>query len=243
MKDILQDLINHTSNLGFIDLIKVVGTDTETQVSALSDDKNVIFNGVLKTPQPELIGTFGMPNLSKLKTILSFDDYDEDAKITMTRTNREGVDTPDSIHFETKAGDFVNDYRLMAKGIVEEKVKVVKYHGTSWNVEFTPSVNSILRLKKQSQANSDEKHFMTKVENGHLKVFFGDVSTHSGNFVFEANVNGTLGKALSWPVQEVVSILSLAGDKTMRILDKGAMEISIDSGLAVYSYLFPAQQK
>ena len=45
MRDNLQDLIQHTHGLGCIELIKVSGTDTETTVNAVSDDKTVIFSG------------------------------------------------------------------------------------------------------------------------------------------------------------------------------------------------------
>ena len=56
-----------------------------------------------------------MPNLSKLKTILSFDDYDDTSKINVTKKDENGVQVPSTIHFETNAGDFVNDYRLMSR--------------------------------------------------------------------------------------------------------------------------------
>ena len=243
MKDTLLDIIQHTSALGFIDLIKVTGTDTTTTISAIAEDKTVIVNGTFKNPNPEFIGVFGMPNLGKLKTILSFDDYDEHAKISMTRINRDGVDTPDSIHFETKDGTFVNDYRLMARSVIDDKVKHYSYKGNGWNVEFEPSVAGILRLKKQASANSEEQNFVTKLENGDLKIYFGDPSTHSGNFVFQSNVNGTLTSKWAWPVTQVMSILSLPGDKKYRINDQGATEITVDSGLAVYQYLLPAKTK
>lgn len=243
MKDTLLDIIQHTSALGFIDLIKVTGTDTTTNISAIAEDKTVIVNGTFKNPNPEFIGVFGMPNLGKLKTILGFDDYDEHSKISMTRVNRDGVDTPDSIHFETKDGSFVNDYRLMAKSIIDEKVKQYAYKGNGWNVEFEPSVASILRLKKQASANSEEQNFVTKLENGDLKIYFGDPSTHSGNFVFQSNITGTLTSKWAWPVTQVMSILSLPGDKKYRINDQGATEITVDSGLALYQYLLPAKTK
>ena len=243
MKDTLKDLIDHTSALGFIELIKVTGTDTETTINAVAEDKSVLLSGTFKNPNPEFIGTFGMPNLGKLKTILSFDDYDADSKINMNHQTRDGVQTPDAIHFETKNGDFINEYRLMSKTVIEDKVKTYAYKGTGWNVEFEPSVASILRLKKQASANSEENTFATRVENGDLKVFFGDPSTHNGNFVFESNVKGNLSKNWRWPVQPVLSVLSLPGDKTMKINDQGAAEITVDSGLAIYSYLFPAQTK
>jgi hypothetical protein len=243
MKDTLKDIIEHTSALGFIDLIKVAGTDKETVVKAVAEDRSVIVTGTFKSPNAEFIGTFGMPNLTKLRTILGFDDYGADSKINVTRVNRDGVDTPSTIHFETKDSSFVNDYRLMSKSIVEEKVKDVIFKGANWNVDFEPSVASIIRLKKQSQANSEEQNFTVKVENGDLKIYFGDPSTHSGNFVFEAGVAGTLSRAWQWPVQQVLSILGLPGDKKFRISDQGAAEITVDSGLAVYQYLLPAQSK
>jgi hypothetical protein len=243
MKDNLQDLIQHTHGLGCIELIKVSGTDTETTVNAVAEDKSVIVSGVLKHPNVEFIGTFGMPNLGKLKTILSFDDYDEHSKINVTRVNKGGIDVPEYIHFETKAGDFVNDYRLMSKAIAEEKVKSVLFKGTTWNVEFEPSIAGIQRLKRQASANSEEKNFTTKTENGNLMVYFGDPSTHSGNFVFYPGVTGTLNKAWMWPVKEFLSIMDLPGDKIIRISDAGATEIVVDSGLAVYRYLLPAQAK
>lgn len=243
MKDTLHDIIQYTSALGFIDLIKVTGTDTSTTINAVAEDKSVIVKGTFKNPHPGFIGVFGMPNLGKLKTILSFDDYDEHAKISMTHTNRDGVDTPDSIHFETKDGSFVNDYRLMARSIIDDKVKNIAYTGNGWDVEFEPAVDGIKRLKKQASANSEEENFATKLENGELRIYFGDPSTHSGNFIFQDNISGTLTSKWLWPVNQVMSILNLPGDKKYRINDKGATEITVDSGLAVYQYLLPAKQK
>jgi len=240
MKDNLQDLIQHTFGLGVIELVKVNGTDKQTTISAIAEDKSVVVEGTFATPQAEFIGTFGMPNLAKLKTILGFDDYDEHAVINVTR-NKD--DVPTAIHFETKAGDFVNDYRLMAKSIVEEKVKDVRFKGAKWDVEFEPTVAGIMRLKKQASANSEEIHFTTKTDKNDLKIYFGDPSTHSGNFVFHADVNGTLNKAWQWPVKVFMSIMDLPGNKTVRISDQGATEITVDSELAVYRYLLPAQSK
>ena len=243
MKDNLQDLIQHTHGLGNVDLIKVTGTDTETQINAVAEDKTVIVSGSFKNPNAEFIGVFGMPNLGKLKTILGFDDYDTDAKISVATSNRDGVDIPTTIHFETKDGSFVNDYRLMSKAIVEEKVKSVTFKGTTWNVEFQPSIAGIQRLKKQASANSEQEHFTMTTVNGDLKINFGDPSTHSGNFVFQPSVGGTLSKTWHWPVKVFQAILDLPGDKTIRIADAGATEITVDSGLATYRYLLPANAK
>jgi len=239
MKDNLLDLIQHTNNLGVIDLLKVIGTDTETKIHALAEDKTVVVNGTFKTPIAEFIGTFGMPNLGTLKTIVSFDVYDENSIITLAK-NKDGE--PSSIHFETKSGDFVSDYRLMAMNTVEDKVKPVAFKGAKWDVEFEPTVDGIARLKKQSQANSTETTFTIKSEGNNIRLYFGDPSNHSGNFVFATGC-GKLAKAWSYPIKVFTSIVDLPGDKKVRFSDQGAAEITVDSGIADYQYLFPAQQK
>jgi hypothetical protein len=244
MKDFLQDLIQNTHGLGIVELVKITGTDTLTKVEAIAEDRSVIISGTYKTPVADVIGTFGMPNLGKLRTILGFsEEYDENANISIVREIKDGNDIPTTIHFETKNKDFINDYRLMTKEIVENKVKTVTFKGASWNVEFEPTVASILRLKKQASANSEEVTFSTKTEKGNLKVFFGDPSTHSGNFVFQTDVTGTLSKSWDWPVKVFLSIMDLPGDKTVKISDQGATEITVDSGLATYTYILPAHAK
>lgn len=243
MKDNLLDLIQHTHGLGCVELIKVEGTDKETKFAAIAEDKTVIVSGSFKNPIADFIGTFGMPNLGKLKTILSFDDYDENAKISVSQSQKDGVDVPTVIHFETKNKDFINDYRLMIKAVVEDKIKNVKFNGNGWNVEFEPTVAGIQRLKKQAQANSEEPYFTTTTQNGDLRIFFGDPSTHNGNFVFHPGVKGTLSKAWKWPSKVFLAIMDLPGDKMVRITDAGATEITVDSGLAKYRYLLPALTK
>jgi hypothetical protein len=243
MKDNLLDLIQHTQGLGVIELVKIVGTTEETQIAAYAEDKSVVVSGSFKNTIPDFIGTFGMPNLTKLKTIVNFDDYDDKATINVTRVDRDGESVPAAIHFETATGDFVNDYRLMLKNLVEDKVKNVTFKGDKWDVEFEPSIAGILRLKKQAQANSEETTFTTKTENGDLKIYFGDPSTHSGNFVFQPGVAGKLSRQWNWPVKVFLAIMDLPGDKTVRFADVGAAEITVDSGLATYRYLLPAQAK
>lgn len=244
MKDNLKDLIDHTYALEGIELIKVTGTDKETQINAIAEDKSVIVSGSFKAPIGEFIGVFGMPNLSKLKTIIGFDEYDNDSKINVTtRKDANGEEVPSAIHFETKNGDFVNDYRLMNKTIAEEKVRSVAFKGATWGVEFQPTVAGIQRLKKQASANSEEQNFTIKTENGDLKIYFGDPSTHSGNFVFQAGIAGSLTKTWMWPVKQFQAIMDLVGDKTVRISDAGAAEVTVDSGVAIYRYLLPAQAK
>jgi hypothetical protein len=240
MKDNLLDLVQHTFDLGCIDLIKVTGTTADTVVNGVAEDKSVILEAQFANPVADFIGTFGMPNLGKLKTLLNLQEYREDAKLTITRR---ATGEPDGINFENKAGDFRNNYRFMASEIVNDKLKTLKFKGVNWHITFEPTVAAIQRLKMQAQANSEEPNFQVKTDSKNLKFFFGDHSTHSGNFVFQPDVTGTLKHSWSWPVAQVTSILGLTGDKTMKISDDGCMQITVDSGMAVYNYILPAQTK
>ena len=243
MRDYLLDLVEHTYDLGCIDLIKITGDDQTTQISGLAEDLSVVVQAQYNNPVPEFIGTFGMPNLGKLNTILNIPEYKEDAAITVSTQDRNGDKVPVGVHFENKAGDFKNDYRFMSSEIVNDKLKTVKFKGVKWNVDIIPTNASIQRLRFQASANSEETTFIAKTENGDLKFFFGDHSSHAGNFVFQAGVSGNLNKAWAWPVNVVISILSLPGDKTFKISDEGAAMITVDSGIADYNYILPAQTK
>ena len=240
MRDYLLDIVQHTFDLGCIDLIKITGTDSDTTVGGLAEDKSVIINAQFANPMADFVGTFGMPNLGKLKTLLNLQEYKEDAKLAVTRKANGELD---GITFENKVGDFKNNYRFMASDIVNDKLKTLKFKGVNWHVTFEPTVAAIQRLRMQAQANSEEPNFQVKTDGKDLKFFFGDHSTHSGNFVFQHDITGALKHAWSWPVSQVMSILSLTGDKTMQISDDGCMQITVNSGLAVYNYILPAQTK
>jgi hypothetical protein len=240
MRDHLLDLVEHTLKLGCIDLVKITGDDKSTVITGIAEDRNVVIEGTFAGPHADFVGTFGMPNLTKLNVLLNLQEYKENAKLSVTRRD---TGSPDGINFENVAGDFKNNYRFMASEIVNEKLKTVKFKGVNWNIEFEPTVAAIQRLKMQAQANAEEVNFKAKTDGKDLKFYFGDHSTHAGNFVFQADVNGTLKREWAWPIKTVISILDLTGDKTFKISDDGAAMITVDSGLATYNYILPAQSK
>jgi hypothetical protein len=243
MKDILQDIVAHTHSLGFLPLVKITGEKNNTTIESMAEDRSVIVTAKSKTPVEEFDGIFGMPNLDKLAQHLKNPEYKENAKIEVVKQQRNGVEIPTSLHFENAAGDFVNDYRFMNSDIINEKLKTVKFKGATWDIDFEPSIASVGRLKLQASAHTEENVFQVKTEDGNLVFFFGDASTHAGSFTFQSNVKGKLKQSWAWPVQQVMSILNLDGDKTIKIADAGAMQITVDSGMVEYNYILPAQSK
>ena len=243
MKEILQDIVSHTHNLGFLNLVKITGDDTATRFDSMSDDRSVIMFAQANEVYNEMKGVFGMPQLNKLKYLLDGAEYKEDAVIDLVMSDRNGQKVPVGIHFENKDGDFKNDYRFMNTEIINEKLKTVKFRGANCDVEVTPSLQAIQRFQFQAGANSEHVTFLTKIENGNLKFIFGDQSTHGGEFVFATGVTGKLTKAHTWPVGAILSILKIAdvNNCTLGISDVGALQITMDSGLATYKYIIPAQ--
>jgi len=242
MKDILQDIVSHTHNLGFLNIVKITGEATSTKIDSMADDRTVIMYAETTKPYPEMEGVFGMPQLNKLKYLVEGVEYKENAKIEIVKGQRNGVDIPIGIHFENSTGDFKNDYGFMNQDIINEKLKTVKFRGANWDVEIEPTKQAIQRFQFQAGANSEHTTFLAKTDKGNLKFIFGDQGTHGGEFIFATGVTGNLTKAHTWPINAILSIFKISdvNNCKLSISDAGALQITLDSGLATYKYIIPA---
>lgn len=243
MIDYLVDIVHHTHKLGIFDTIKVIGTEETTDLEAEADDKSVIMRAKFVKPCKDFKGTFGMPGISQLSTLLNLDEYLEDATITVTREIKNGEDIPVGIHFNKVSASFENDYRFMATALVNERVKTLEFNEPPYEVTLEPLVLSIQRLRQQSLANANELLFTAVVEDGDLVFNFGDHSTNSGKFTFARLASKTLDKRWAYPVSQVMGILALDGELKMKFSNVGALVITCNSGLIKYTYILPAQAK
>jgi hypothetical protein len=243
MKSILMDIVAHTHKLGFLNIARIRGTEEKTTIESMADDRSVVMYGQTIEPHQNMIGVFGMPQLEKLKYLLDCQEYQQDAKIELVTAERNGDVIPVGIHFENKDGDFNNDYRFMNEAVITEKLKTVEFNGPKWDIELTPTMSSINRFQYQVSANSEHTTFLAKTEGDQLKFMFGDASSHGGEFVFFSGVTGKLNKSWAWPVAPILSILKLAGANTtvLSFSNNGVMQITLDSGVAVYRYIIPAK--
>jgi len=209
----------------------------------MADDRSVIMYAETTDPQPDMIGTYGMPQLEKLRYLVEGKEYQDNAKIEVVTAQRNGETIPVGLHFENKDGDFKNDYRFMNQDIINEKLKTVKFRGVKWDVEVEPTVAAVQRFQFQAGANTEHTTFLAKTDGDKLVFTFGDQSTHGGEFVFATGVTGKITKAWTWPVTPVLGILKIAdaNNTKMSFSNEGAMQIELDSGLAVYKYIIPAQ--
>lgn len=243
MKDFLIDVVEHTVPLGAFEHLRVDGSDTETKISSTEKERSVVLRAKMHATVPEFVGTFGVPNLNQLSTLFKIPEYQDDkAKLTVERRAVNNAEQPTTIKFENGAGDFKNEFRLMASNIIENIEPLLKFNVTSWPVDFVPTVAAQQRLKYQTGANPEEKAVTFRVEGGEVKAMLGDSSSHSGSFVFHTGVDPKAKETIVVPVLVVNSILSLNGDKKIQMGGPGMM-ISVDSGIANYDYIIPMLTK
>lgn len=243
MQDLLKDIVSHTHSLGFLNIVKITGDDKTTKIDSMAEDRSVVLIAETAVPYSDFQGVFGMPQLNKLKYHLDCPEYKEDAKIEVMKMTLNGEEVPVGLHFENAVGDFKNDYRFMNAAIINEKLKLFKYNSPKWDVVVNPTVQSVQRFMFQASSNNEHETFVAKTDGGNLKFTFGDQSTHGGEFIFASNVAGKLTKSWSWPVTIVLSILKIADTNncTMCFSNEGALQITLDSGLAEYKYVVPAK--
>ena len=244
MIDTLKEILAYTHSLGFLDLVKVVGTETTTELNAMASDRTVVLNSKLVQPVTEFEGIFGLHDLSRLNTLVNIPEYRENATITVNHLKTADRLVPTGITFLNASKDFKNEYRFMSQEVVETQLPPRTRKDIHWDVTIQPSVCAIQRLKYQSQAaGSSASTFQAKVENKDLVFSLGDESSHSGEFKFRTNISGNLKTPRHWPLSHVQGILGLTGDKVLEISNDGAMQITVTTGQSVHQYTILASIK
>lgn len=243
-RDVVQDIVKHTAGLGFISSVKVTGTDTETTLDAMDNDRTVILKAKLHNAVPEFAGEFGLGNLGFLSGVSGLPNYQaDDATVEVVSRDRNGVSTPDHLLFKDAEGN-TDQYRFMSKEIVEQTLQTVKFKGVEWDVVFEPTKQKVSELTQVASIYGGiEPNFTVKTENGNLVVTVGaSDGSFTGKRTFANNVSGELNEGYAWPLSQVLAILKLgmSGSCVMNISTKGALMISVDSGIGKYDYILPA---
>lgn len=236
---ILRDIVKFTS-LGFIDTLRITGTEEETRIESISLKESVVLKAKLATPSPDLIGQFGMGNLNILKGFVEIANFRADgAKVQVKRRERNGEEVPEKISFIDAHGQTLN-YRLMAKEIVSEQPKMMPI---KWDVSFKPTKSNIENFAKVASILSGvHKEFVPKVQNGNLYFYLGGENTamHDGVVIFAEGINGKLRSSPHWSISTLLAVLKLAdeaSDCRMELDSDGLLGITLETNTAEYQYL------
>jgi hypothetical protein len=251
MRETIQDIVKHTGGLGFIDTVKISGTDEETLVEAMDNERTVIVKGKLLKSEPELKGEFGMSHLPLLQGLVNYALFKtDDAKIEIKRRERNGKLTPEEISFLSADGKSSGAYRLMASDLIPEQAKFL---GTTWDVELDPSASKLKELQALAGLYGQfENFFMVKTVTNkegknELRFYIGDEgsSMHRAFLTVGDEVTGTLGGDLHWGIAPVLAILKLGAEENIKLQfsSRGALQISMTSSAAEYKFILPARKK
>ena len=243
-RDVVQDIVKHTAGLGFITNVKVTVTDESTELDAMDADRTVILHAELHDVTPEFKGEFGLGNLGFLAGVSSLSNYQtEDATLEVVSRERNGVQTPDHLLFKDVDGN-TDQYRFMSKEIIEQTLQTVKFKGADWDVTFEPTKAKVSELQAIAGIYGGiEPNFTVKTEGSDLIITVGAPDgSFTGKRTFAKNVNGELNEGYAWPLAQVLAILKLgmSGACVMQISKRGALQISVDSGIGKYDYILPA---
>lgn len=246
MRETLLDIVKHTNGLGFIETVKITGTDKTTSIEAMDTDRTVIIKAKLLAPEHALLGEFGMSHLPLLQGLLNFPTYKGDnAVIDVKRRERNGKQVPEEITFKGEKGSSPASYRLMSSELIPEQAKFL---GAQWDVEINPSRSKIQEFAALAGLYSSfENYFLVKTVDGNLNFYIGDESSsmHKAVLTIEEGVTGEIKGDLHWPINQVLSILKMGLDENLKLQfsGRGALQITMTSGQAEYHFILPARKK
>jgi hypothetical protein len=190
---------------------------------------------------PEFRGVIGLSNLGLLAGLIGKAFKSDDASVTVKVENRQGKDTPVAFYFENSSTGATATYRLMGEKAIPNQPK---FAGTTWVVQIDePKRSKINEFAELAGLYSgQETKFRPEIVDQDLIFALGDEgsASHSATVTFATGVSGYKG-GYSWPIDQVLAVLKLADNSntSMFLSNDGILKITVDTGLAVYEYLFP----
>lgn len=237
LKDYIKDLATYTISVGYFDKIKVTAKTDTVLFDSAEKNKDVILKGQFDKAIPDLEGEFGLSNLSLLQTITS--DPEFSAKESTMTVKYLADKTPEELIYKNKSKSCVN-YRVMNSHMLPN---IPAYVEQKYNISITPSKSSIQQfIWAANGLTSYEQYFMPKIVDGDLKFFIGEPSaaTQRGAIVIASDRTEKLDSKYSFRTDQVLNVLKVADscDCEMHFTDKGAIVVTLKTGLGSYKYIF-----
>jgi hypothetical protein len=233
MKDYIQDLTKYVVSTGFFDKIKITADAKAIKVEALEKEKEVVLKGSFTAPVADMDGEFGLSNLSLLGHI---------ASDSVKYETKNGEKVPTELGYQNKSKSYIN-YRFMAKQLIPDQPKFME---PAWDVTIKPSKSNIQQFGWASAGlGAYEQYFIPKIQDGVLKFFIGeeDAASQRGGVVFATDLTETFEASHKWKIAQIMTVLKLSetADCEMSFSVKGVIQITLNTGVGSYRYIFPAK--
>lgn len=246
--DNLRDIVKHTYSLGFLEVVKIEGENSETLLKSVAQDKSVVMYGTTKTELADFADSVtGFSRMAVLKGMLDFPLFadQEEATIEVKKQKRDNTEIPAEIYFKSSTGH-TGAYRVMGKDAVEQQINVPSFKGASWDVTIEPTKRNLTDMSYFAGVlGSYEPTFSVVTSGSELEFHIGPGGGDYTVVPIATNITGSLTKTWNWPLTQVLAILRLSetSNCSMSFSDQGALKITVDSGLAYYEYILPARTK
>ena len=245
IKDTMKDILRHTHDLGVFEMVKIKGTAEVTEVETVDADKTVIFKGELNNPVVDFVdATVGLSRMGVLKGYLQYPDFEnENATVRVVTQDRNGESVPTEVEFISENGTDAH-YRFMLADVINQQLKDIKFKGAEFDVNIEPSQKMMKDLTYfNTILAAYEANFMPKTEDGALYFHVGDGGSDRTKILINNNVDEEINTDWKWPLDVVLKILRL-GDNSNLVMsfnNQGLLQIKVDGGMGVYTYLLPAR--
>jgi|TARA_R110001592_G_scaffold132997_14_gene348070 hypothetical protein len=245
IKDVLKDVLKHTHGLGIFEMVKMTGTVDGTEIETVDPDKTVILKGVTVNPVPDFVdATVGLSRMGVLQGYLQYPGFDDaDATVKIDTQERNGETIPVEVSFEAQDGNDAH-YRFMLSDVINQQLKEIKFKGAEFDINIVPTAKNLKDLGYfNSVLGSFEANFSPKTNGTDLFFHIGDGVSDRTKIHVSNTIEGSITRDWRWPLDIVLKILRLGDNATcvMSINDQGLLQIKVDSGLGVYTYLLPAK--
>ena len=245
IKDVLKDVLKHTHGLGIFEMVKMTGTVDGTEIETVDPDKTVILKGVTVNPVPDFVdATVGLSRMGVLQGYLQYPGFDDaDATVKIDTQERNGETIPVEVAFEAQDGNDAH-YRFMLSDVINQQLKEIKFKGAEFDINIVPTAKNLKDLGYfNSVLGSFEANFSPKTNGTDLFFHIGDGVSDRTKIHVSNTIEGSITRDWRWPLDIVLKILRLGDNATcvMSINDQGLLQIKVDSGLGVYTYLLPAK--
>jgi hypothetical protein len=226
-------------------MVKIKGTAEATEVETVDADKTVIFKGEMNNPVVDFVdATVGLSRMGVLKGYLQYPDFEnETATVKVVTQERNGETVPTEVEFVSENGTDAH-YRFMLADVINQQLKDIKFKGAEFDVNIEPSQKMMKDLTYfNTILAAYEANFMPKTEDGALYFHVGDGGSDRTKILIDNNVDGEINTEWKWSLDVVLKILRL-GDNSNLVMsfnNQGLLQIKVDSGMGVYTYLLPAR--
>lgn len=235
LRDALRDLANTISGIDF-DCIAVSREDRgegfRVYMEAYTSDKALVMRAVTKGDIPEITGRFGLGNLGMLQGLLNLKTYSTDCtKIGVNDNNG----TVKSLTFQSDEAQ--TNFLVLAERYIPPQPR---FTDQPYDVSVVPSAAKVNELKSFSGVFKALTAAVTPyTEDNSLHFYVGEKNknNHTGSLQF-SKTEGELAQGYSYPIERVLQALnrvSSAESKTMGITKTGMLNVTIDTGIAIYS--------